>query len=87
MVFVGAIFYPFEEAKTILPAWRDFMAAAPEELSSLAICWSVPPHPPFPPEIHGKPVVVVAAAYSGSVEEGERVVQPLRELARAGRRR
>jgi len=81
MVFVGAIFYPFEEAKTILPAWRDFMTGAPEELSSLAICWSVPPHPPFPPEIHGTPVVVVAAAYSGSVEEGERVVQPLRELA------
>jgi FAD/FMN-containing dehydrogenase len=81
MVFVGAIFYPFEEAKTILPAWRDFMTAAPEELSSLAICWSVPPHPPFPPEIHGTPVVVVAAAYSGSVEDGERVVQPLRELA------
>src|SRR6476469_479679 len=43
MVFVGAIFYPFEAAKTILPAWRDFMATAPEELSSLAICWSVPP--------------------------------------------
>ncbi len=81
MVFVGAIFYPFEEAKTILPAWRDFMTGAPEELSSLAICWSVPPHPPFPPEIHGTPVVVVAAAYSGSVEDGERVVQPLRELA------
>jgi FAD/FMN-containing dehydrogenase len=81
MVFVGAIFYPFEEAAAILPAWRDFMATAPEELSSLAICWSVPPHPPFPPEIHGTPVVVVAAAYSGPVEEGERIVQPLRELA------
>jgi FAD/FMN-containing dehydrogenase len=81
MVFVGAIFYPFEEAASILPAWRDFMARAPEELSSLAICWSVPPHPPFPPEIHGTPVTVVAAVYCGTVEEGERVVQPLRELA------
>jgi FAD/FMN-containing dehydrogenase len=81
MVFVGAIFYPFSEAAAILPAWRDFMATAPEELSSLAICWSVPPHPPFPPELHGTPVVVVAAAYCGSVEEGERIVQPLRELA------
>src|SRR5207253_1918829 len=81
MVSVGAIFYPLEEARTILPAWRDFMTTAPEELSSLAICWSVPPHPPFPPEIHGTPVVVVAAAYSGSVEDGERIVQPLRELA------
>jgi FAD/FMN-containing dehydrogenase len=81
MVFVGAIFYPFEEASSILPAWRDFMATAPEELSSLAICWSVPPVEPFPPEIHGTPVVVVAAAHCGPAEEGERVVQPLRELA------
>jgi FAD/FMN-containing dehydrogenase len=81
MVFVGAIFYPFEDAATILPAWRDFMATAPEELSSLAICWSVPPAEPFPPELHGTPVVVVAAAYCGPVEEGEQIVQPLRELA------
>jgi FAD/FMN-containing dehydrogenase len=81
MVFVGAIFYPFEDAATILPAWRDFMATAPEELSSLAICWSVPPAEPFPPELHGTPVVVIAAAYCGPVEEGERIVQPLRELA------
>jgi FAD/FMN-containing dehydrogenase len=80
-VFVGAIFYPLEEAPQILPSWRDFMAAAPEELSSLAICWSIPPHEPFPPELHGTPIVAVAAAYCGPVEEGERVVQPLRELA------
>ena len=81
MVMVGAVFYPLEDMRTILPAWRDYMASAPEELSSLAICWSVPPHEPFPPEHHGRPVLVVAAAYAGSVEDGEPVVQPLRELA------
>jgi FAD/FMN-containing dehydrogenase len=81
MVMVGAIFYPLEEAATILPAWRDFMAGAPEELSSLALCWGVPAHEPFPPALHGTPVVVLAAAYCGPVEEGEKVVQPLRELA------
>jgi FAD/FMN-containing dehydrogenase len=81
MVFVAAVFYPFEDARTILPAWREFMAAAPEELSSLAICWSIPPHEPFPAELHGTPIVAVAAPYCGPVEEGERVVQPLRELA------
>jgi FAD/FMN-containing dehydrogenase len=57
------------------------MAEAPEELSSLAICWSLPPAPPFPPELHGEPIVAVAAAYCGPVEEGERIVQPLREFA------
>jgi FAD/FMN-containing dehydrogenase len=80
-VMVAAVFYPLEDAPRILPAWRDFMEAAPEELSSLAICWSIPPHEPFPPELHRTPIVAVAAAYCGSVEEGERIVQPLRELA------
>jgi FAD/FMN-containing dehydrogenase len=80
MVMVGAVFYPLEDAKSILPAWRDYVASAPDELSTVAICWSVPPHEPFPEEHHGKPVVVVAGAYAGTVEEGEPVVQPLREL-------
>src|SRR5262249_50726488 len=36
MVAVGAIFYPAEDARRLLSAWRDTMSAAPEELSSLA---------------------------------------------------
>jgi FAD/FMN-containing dehydrogenase len=81
MVMVGAVFYPLEDGRTLLAAWRDYMAQAPEELSSLAFFWNVPAHEPFPPEHHGKPVLILAAVYSGSVEEGEPVVQPLRELA------
>ena len=81
MVTVGAIFYPQDVGRTVLPAWRDYMASAPDELSSLAFFWNVPEHEPFPPEHHGKPVVILAAVYSGSVEDGEPVVQPLRELA------
>jgi FAD/FMN-containing dehydrogenase len=80
MVMVAAVFYPFEDAKTLLPAWRDYVAAAPNEVSSIVLCWSVPPHEPFPPEHHGRPVVVVAASYAGPVEEGEAVMQGLREL-------
>jgi FAD/FMN-containing dehydrogenase len=80
MVMVGAIFYPLEESRTLLPAWRDYVSSAPNELSSVALCWSVPPHEPFPPELHGRPAVVIAASYAGSVEDGEPVIQPLREL-------
>ena len=80
MVAVGAVMYPFENAREVLAGWRDVMAAAPEELSSLAVCWSVPAADGFPPELHGTPIVLVAGAYSGSVEDGEAVVQPLREL-------
>lgn len=80
MVMVGAVFYPFEDVHTLLPAWRDYVSSAPNELSSILLCWSVPPHEPFPEEHHGKPVVVIAGAYAGPVEEGESIVQPLREL-------
>jgi FAD/FMN-containing dehydrogenase len=79
-VMVGAVFYPLEDVRELLPAWRDAMASAPDELSSVALCWSVPPHEPFPPEHHGRPVFLVAGAYAGPVEEGAPVVQPLREL-------
>src|SRR5206468_4953549 len=82
MVMVSAIFYPLEDARSLIPAWRDTMASAPEELSSVALCWSVPAHEPFPAELHDTPVLVVAGMYAGSLEEGEPVVQPLRELGR-----
>jgi FAD/FMN-containing dehydrogenase len=80
MVMVGAVFYPAEEGGAVLRAWRDHMVEAPEELSSVAFFWNVPPGEPFPPEHHGKAVFIVAGVYSGSVEDGEPVVQPLREL-------
>jgi FAD/FMN-containing dehydrogenase len=57
------------------------MASAPDELSSVCLWWSVPPGDPFPAEHHGKPVLVAAGVYSGTVEDGEPVVHPLRELA------
>jgi len=81
MVMVGALFYPQDEGRAILAAWRDYVTAGPDELSSIAIFWNVPPEEPFPPEHQGKPTLAVAAVYSGSVEEGAPVVQPLRELA------
>jgi len=79
-VAVGAVFYPFEAVREVLAAWRDYMKTAPEEVSAIAFCWSVPPEEPFPAEHHGKPVVVIAGTYSGPLEEGEAVVQPLREF-------
>jgi FAD/FMN-containing dehydrogenase len=80
MVMVGAVFYPLDQMTTLMPKWRDYMATAPEELSSIVLAWNVPPGEPFPPALHGAAVFIVAGTYSGSVEDGEPVVQPLREL-------
>src|SRR6185295_10478724 len=80
-VMFCAAWYPAEDAKRILPAWRKFMETAPEELSSNANFWSVPAIPDIPVELHNRRALIIAAVYSGSAEEGERVVQPLRELS------
>jgi FAD/FMN-containing dehydrogenase len=81
MVVLAAPFYALEDAAHILPAWREFMAAAPDEVSSNALFWGVPAVEAFPAELHQRPVVILAATYMGGAEEGGRVLQPLRELA------
>ncbi len=75
-----AVMYPLETAPKIYREWREFMDDAPDEVTSDAIIWSVPEHELFPEELHGTPVVMVAAVYAGPVEEGKRVLQPLCEF-------
>ena len=74
-----APFYALEDGAKALRAWRAFTAAVPDEVSSLVVVWSIPPG--FPPEVVGKPVVILASVYAGAPEDGARVMQPLRELA------
>jgi FAD/FMN-containing dehydrogenase len=81
MVAVAATFYSLEDAATVIPAWRDYMASAPDEISSLAMIWSVPEDEHFPPELIGKQIVVIAAVHSGDADEGARILHPLREIA------
>ncbi len=79
VMFCG-VWYPAEDARRILPIWRKFMESAPEELSSSAFFWSVPAIPEIPAALHNRRAIILGAVYCGAAEEGERVVQPLREL-------
>jgi FAD/FMN-containing dehydrogenase len=81
-VTLCAPFYSLEDGARLMPLWCDFMAKAPEDLSSNFLIWSVPAAPPFPAELHGKAVVIVAGVHSGPPEEGARLIQPLRELGK-----
>jgi len=80
-VMFAAVMYPMEEAGRLLPAWRDFMAGAPEEVSSQAMLWTVPEMEGLPEEAQGRPVCMMGALYSGDPEEGRQVLAPLRELS------
>jgi hypothetical protein len=80
-VMAAVVFYPFEAAAQVMTGWRDFMATAPDEISSNLALWSIPPTPDWPEEMHWQPMTAVIAMYAGSVAEGQRALQPLRELA------
>ena len=80
-VMFAAVMYPAERADRVLPAWRDFMNNAPDTISSEAPFWTIPAVDMFPESLHGKDVLIVAALYSDDWREGEKILQPLRELA------
>jgi len=81
MVTLAAPFYPAEEAKEILPVWRDFMESSPDEISGSAMFWTIPPAPDFPEETHGRRVLILATVHCGSLDEGEKLMKPLREIS------
>jgi FAD/FMN-containing dehydrogenase len=74
----GAIAWPAEEAPAVLEMFRETMANAPPELVLVAVLRPAPPAPWIAKEAHGKLVVVLFACHSGSVEEGEKLVAPLK---------
>ena len=82
IVAFGAVFYPADAAAEVWRGYRDWAVNAPDEISSFCGCTTLPANPGTPPEIHDTPFVAVGAVYSGSdLDEGMRLVQPIRELA------
>ncbi len=77
----GAVFYEATEAERILKEYARLAAAAPDELSTEALFALAPPAPFIPPDKQGTPVVGILVCYTGDLNEGERVVAPLRQLA------
>ena len=77
-VVAGPVFWRMEDSPSVLRFYRDWIAQAPEELMTIVIHRKAPPLPFVPAELHGEPVVSVVCCFSGPVEEGERVVRPLK---------
>jgi FAD/FMN-containing dehydrogenase len=68
----GLLVYPLAHAKAVFQFYRGFTWTAPEALGSLCNLATLP---------DGTPAAVVLLAYNGSVDDGERLLRPLRECA------
>jgi FAD/FMN-containing dehydrogenase len=81
ILLAGPVFWPIEDSPRLLRFYRDWIAEAPDDLMTIVVHRKAPPLPFVPPELHGELVVGVVCCYAGPVEEGERVVRPLRRFA------
>lgn len=73
LVYGGLVMYPLDMATSVLRAFVDLSASAPDELMMHAILAHTPGTP--------GPIVMIHACYSGEdLQEGERLLAPLRQL-------
>jgi len=77
-VMGGMVTYPYAQAGQVLEFFREFSRTAPDELTVYAclICTDT-----------GEPAIGLAACYSGSMDQAERAVAPLRSCGGLNRRR
>jgi FAD/FMN-containing dehydrogenase len=73
-------FYPLEDQADILRGWREYVEAAPNEVTSVCVSLTFPADPEMPEAIHDRPVAVIGGVYAGDADEGMKALQPLREL-------
>ena len=76
----GPVFWRMEDSPQVLRFYRDWIAEAPDELMTIVIHRKAPPLDFVPPELHGELVVAIVACYAGPVEDGERVLRPLKQF-------
>jgi FAD/FMN-containing dehydrogenase len=68
-VFAGGLSYPWSMAARVLRFYDDFVKTAPDELATAVSLARAP---------DGQPIVSIGVCYCGAVDEGERVLRPLR---------
>jgi FAD binding domain/Berberine and berberine like len=78
VMFVAPI-YPLSSGPDPIRFWRDFLADKHGDVGSLVEFSTVPESDDFPEEFWGQRVYTIAAVYAGDADEGERLLQPLRE--------
>ncbi len=80
-IYGGPMFFELSDAPAVLAWFRDFIADAPREYGGFPAFQIAPPLPFVPEDRVGEPFVAVVSCWTGSVPDGERVLQRLREVA------
>ncbi|MCX5203547.1 FAD-binding oxidoreductase [Streptomyces sp. NBC_00237] len=80
-VYGGQLVFDGEHAEKLMRTWAAWTRTVPEKLTSGIGFVAYPDLPVLPDELRGRYVATVSVAFSGTAEEGERLVAPLRAVA------
>jgi FAD/FMN-containing dehydrogenase len=76
--FAGALLWPIERAQTIVPAYREWIATAPDTVTSTLKLIRFPPLPELPDALRGRALAAITLASTRREDEGNALVAPLR---------
>jgi FAD/FMN-containing dehydrogenase len=68
-------------SREVIRGYLDYMATAPDDLTTIANLLHAPPAPYVPQERVGELVLSILVCWTGSIADGERALAPLRALA------
>jgi hypothetical protein len=74
-VYGGDMLYPIEVAKEVYQRYRDWIASAPDELTTSIVTMNFPSLPQIPEFLRGKSGVILRGCYVGPLEQGEALVK------------
>jgi FAD/FMN-containing dehydrogenase len=80
IVLAGLALWPIDRAPDVLPAWRDYVDAAPDELSTACVVVTAPPEDFVPEHLRGRTALGIAVLYVGDADDGAKMVEPLKAL-------
>jgi len=79
IILGGMFLYSADRATDLLRFYRDYMAAAPDELNVTVAIVTAPPAPFIPVSLQGKPAIGLQICYIGDIDAGQALIAPLRD--------
>jgi FAD/FMN-containing dehydrogenase len=77
-VTAGLVAWPASEAEAVLALFRSTVESAPPELTLVVLRRNAPAAPWLPEAAHGTPIILVVACHSGTPEQAQRDLAPIR---------
>ena len=80
-VYAGQLMWPLDLAPQVVDAYREWTAAAPDDLSATVKLMRVPPIPDIPEPLRGRELVAVGMSVLGDEATCRDLVAPMRDVA------